>query len=611
MEVIRPEERDDIALWRRRLLWILLGTLGVFAVLVLRLWQLQILQGDTFDRLSDKNRIRLRRIPFTRGVITDRHGSVLADNRPAFRLMGVPAEIPSPNQTILRLSQGVGLDGRGIIDLVAEAKRKAPFRAVIFKEDLPWDEVAWVETHRLDLPGIWVEVEPRRFYPHGALAAHLIGYVGEISKGLLRRWQGRGYRVGDRVGKSGLEWMLEPHLRGHDGGVQVEVDAQGRQLMVIQEVAYRPGANVVLTQKMSLQKAAEEVLGDRAGAVVAGDPNTGEIFAMVSHPTFDPNLFSEGISPEAWQALKEDPFDPLQNRAIMSQYPPGSTYKIITALAGLEEGVITPKTRLFCPGYYELGDRRFSCWKEAGHGWMRLREAIVQSCDVFFYQVGQKVGVDRLAKYAKGFGLGRSTGFDSDKEKAGLVPTSAWKRDRFGEPWHPGDTTSLAIGQGFNLVTPLQQFVMISAVANGGNLVVPQVVHHVESADGEALVKFEPKKAGKVPARDSALSLLKDALKGAVQDRRGTGLRARVQGVEVAGKTGTAQVVRLQKREKPEAVPYKYRDHAWFVCFAPVKDPQIAVVVLVEHGGKGGAEAAPVAQQLLKAFFKGRNLGDI
>jgi penicillin-binding protein 2 len=288
----------------------------------------------------------------------------------------------------------------------------------------------------------------------------------------------------------------------------------------------------------------------------------------------------------------------------MSQYPPGSTYKIITAAAGLEEGVISPKTRLFCPGYQEIGDRRFKCWKTAGHGWMRLSEAVVQSCDVFFYQVGQKVGVDRLAKYAKGFGLGRSTGFDPDGEKEGLIPTKEWKRRRFGEPWHPGETLSVAIGQGFNLVTPLQQFVMISAVANGGDLVVPQVVHHVESGDGQSVMIFEAKRAGRVPAGSTTLRQLKDALRGAVHDARGTGRRCRVEGVEVAGKTGTAQVVRLRVREKCDPLPHKYRDHAWFVCFAPVEDPQIAVVVLVEHGGHGGSEAAPVAKRVLEAFFK-------
>jgi penicillin-binding protein 2 len=417
MDFIRPGERDDSIFWRRRFLWILLGAVGVFVILILRLWQLQVLQGETFDRLSDKNRIRLRRIPFTRGIISDRRGRVLADNRPAFRLMGVPAEILSPRETIIRLREGVSLDGRDMVGAVSRAQNGAPFRPLTLKEDLPWDEVAWVETHRLDLPGIWVEVEPRRFYPYGTIASHLLGYVGEISKDLLTRWRGRGYRVGDLVGMSGLEWMLESYLRGRDGGQQVEVDAQGRQLMVIQEVAYQPGANLVLTQEMPLQIAAEETLGDRAGAIVVGDPNTGEIFAAVSHPSFDPNLFSEGISAKAWQALMEDPLDPLQNRVIMSQYPPGSTYKIITALAGLEEGVISPTTRLYCPGYFEIGDRKFKCWKESGHGWIRLREAVVESCDVFFYQVGQKVGVDRLAKYARGFGLGRPTGFDHDTEK--------------------------------------------------------------------------------------------------------------------------------------------------------------------------------------------------
>jgi penicillin-binding protein 2 len=572
-------------------------------LLIFRLWQLQIMQGETFDRLSDKNRIRLRRVPFTRGIIYDHGGNILADNRPAFNLMGVPAEIPEPRSVIDDLQRGVALEGRRVVSEIEKADRGSPFRALKLKGDLPWDEVAWVETHRLDLPGIWVEVEPRRFYPHNSIAAHLLGYVGEITEDQLKRRRNRGYRVGDRIGKSGLEWTLEHYLRGQDGGLQVEVDARGRQLMVLQQVPFQPGANALLTLDIELQEVTEEALGDRAGAVIAGDPNTGEILAMVSHPAYDPNLFSSGISTRDWQELLKDPRHPLQNRVIMAQYPPGSVYKIVTALAGLEEHVITPKTKLFCPGHYKLGDREFSCWKEAGHGWLNLHQAIVQSCDVFFYQVGERLGVNRIAEYAKRLGLGQPTGFDPEREKPGLIPTADWKRSRFGLPWHAGETLSVAIGQGFDLITPLQAFVMISAVANGGTLVVPQVVDQVKSANGKILVKDEPKTLGRVQADPENLRIIRDALQGAVQGVRGTGHRARVEGVQIAGKTGTAQVVGYQGKDGDDTVPYEFRDHAWFVCFAPAEKPQIALSILVEHGGHGGAEAAPIAQRILQAFF--------
>lgn len=591
---------------RKHIQWAGILVCVAFLVLFFRLWQLQILEGETFERLSEKNRIRLRRIPFPRGIVMDRKGRVIADNKASFNLMVVPAEVEDPSLTIGRLSTGVELDSQNAASLVDQARKKSPFRSLVLKEGLRWEEVAWVETNRLELPGVWVEVEPRRHYPEGPKAAHVLGYVGEIPEELLKAWRGKGYRVGDRIGRAGVERTLEPYLKGRDGGVQVEVDAKGRQLGVLQEVSFEPGADVVLTLDMSLQEVAEEALGDRKGAVVAGDPKTGAIFAMVSHPSFDPNLFSEGISHETWKSLAESKDHPLTNRALMAQYPPGSTYKIVTAVAALEEGIITKDTPIYCPGHYTVGNRDYRCMKKEGHGWIKFREAIIQSCDVYFYHLGHLLGVDRLARYARGFGLGAPTGFDPDQEKSGLIPTSGWKKKRFGTPWHAGETVVAAIGQGYDLVTPIQQFVMISAVANGGEVMVPQIVDRVLGPDGSVLALFEPRSQGRVPASSSTMRLLKEALKGVVQDPRGTGQRARVQGVEVAGKTGTAQVVRLSERarERKVAIPYKHRDHAWFICFAPVEDPKIAVVVIVEHGGLGGMEAAPIAQRVIQAFLQ-------
>lgn len=600
------EQQDKSPPSRKHIQWAAILITAVFLVLFFRLWQLQVLESETFERLSEKNRIRLRRIPFPRGIVMDKRGHVVADNRASFNLMVVPAEVEDPVSTMRRLAMGVQLDSQNSASLVSQAKKKAPFRSVVLKEGLRWEEVAWVETNRLDLPGVWVEVEPRRHYPEGPKAAHVLGYVGEIPEELLRVWKGKGYRVGDRVGRSGIERTLEPYLRGRDGGLQVEVDAKGRQLSVLQEVSFEPGADVVLTLDMRLQEVAEEALGDRTGAVVAGDPKTGAIFAMVSHPSFDPNLFSEGISHETWKSLADSKDHPLTNRALMAQYPPGSTYKIVTAVAALEEGIITKDTPIYCPGHYTVGNRDYRCMKKEGHGWIKFREAIIQSCDVYFYHLGHLLGVDRLAKYAKGFGLGGPTGFDPDQEKPGLIPTSAWKKKRFGAPWHAGETVVAAIGQGYNLVTPIQQFVMISAVANGGEVMIPQIVERVVGPDGRVIASFEPRVQGRLPASPTTLKLLKEALKGVVQDPRGTGQRAKIQGVDVAGKTGTAQVIRISERirERKVAVPYKHRDHAWFVCFAPVEEPKIAVVVIVEHGGLGGLEAAPIAQKVIQAFLQ-------
>jgi penicillin-binding protein 2 len=579
--------------------------LAAFLVLVFRLWQLQILEAETFERLSEKNRLRLRRVPFPRGIILDRKGQILADNRASFNLMVVPAEMEDPEGVVTQLTRGVTLDKESAISSLIRARKAAPFKSMILKEGLKWEEVAWVETNRMNLPGVWVEVEPRRYYPFGNKAAHVLGYVAEIPDEVLRQWRNKGYRVGDKVGRTGVERIFEPYLRGREGGIQVEVDAKGRQLSVLQEVSFEPGSDVVLTLDMELQHVAEEALGDRAGAVVVGDPWTGAIWAMVSHPSFDPNLFSEGISQEAWRSLVESRDHPLTNRALMAQYPPGSTYKIVTAVAALEEGVVTKDTPVLCTGHYTVGNREYRCMKKEGHGWIRLRDAIIQSCDVYFYHLGYLLGPDRLARYARGFGLGQVTGYDPEGEKPGLIPTSSWKKKRYGAPWHAGETVVAAIGQGYDLVTPIQQFVMISAVANGGDVVVPQIVERVMSPEGRVLVSFEPKFAGKVPASSTTLKLVKEALKGVVQDPRGTGQRARVKGVEVAGKTGTAQVVKLTERvrQRKVALPYRFRDHAWFVCFAPVDVPKIAVVVVVEHGGLGGIEAAPVAQRILQAFF--------
>jgi penicillin-binding protein 2 len=461
-----------------------------------------------------------------------------------------------------------------------------------------------VETRRLDLPGVMVDVVIRRNYPYGNLASHLIGYLGEISQEELDREEFISHKIGYLIGKYGIEQKFELDLMGENGGRQLEVNALGRKIRVLENLEPNPGNNLFLTLDLELQKAADEAMAGKRGAVVAMDPQSGDILALVSKPDFDPNLFARGISPENWKTLIENPAHPLQNRAIQGQYPPGSVFKIITAIAGLEEKLITPETLFHCSGVLPFGDREYQCWKkEEGHGLISLKRAIVESCDVYFYQLGLRLGVDRIAKYALGMGLGRITGFPLGQEKPGLVPTSAWKMRRFGIPWQAGENLSTAIGQGYNLVTPLQIATTLSALGNGGKLYQPRIVQLIKAPQGEVIREFPPLLSKELHISPETLEFIREALWGAVNSPNGTGSRARIEGLDVAGKTGTAQLI--QRREgRTEPLSPELEDHAWFACFAPARQPQITVVALIEHGGHGGAAAAPVARKVLENYYR-------
>jgi penicillin-binding protein 2 len=470
------------------------------------------------------------------------------------------------------------------------------------KANISREELAMVETRRLDLPGVTVDMVIRRNYPYENLAAHLIGYLGEISQEELEEEEFINHKIGYFIGKYGIEHKFELDLKGENGGRQIEVNALGRKMKVWGQVEPNPGNNLFLTLDIELQKAAEEAMMGKKGALVAMDPQNGDILALVSKPDFDPNLFARGISPETWKRISENSSHPLQNRAIQGQYPPGSVYKIIMAIAGLEEKIITPETTFQCSGALPFGNRDYLCWKKEGHGRISLRRAIVESCDVYFYNLGLRLGVDRIAKYAMGLGLGRVTGFPLGHEKAGLIPTSSWKMKRFGIPWQAGENLSIAIGQGFNLVTPLQVACTLSALANGGKLYRPRIVQAIKAPHGETLKEFPPEDAKTLHISPETLEILREALWGVVNSPGGTGGRARIDGFDVAGKTGTAQVV--QRREgRGELYPAEQQDHAWFVCFAPARQPQITVVALIEHGGHGGAVAAPVAKKVLENYY--------
>jgi len=586
---------------RRRLLVALAGSIVGFVVLLGQLWNLQILQGEEMRASSESNRIRLRRVQATRGTVLDRHRRVIVDSRPSFDAVLVPEDARDLPLTIETLAQLLRHSTAEMHTLLAQTSERPPFEELTVKRDLSWDEVVALETHQLELPGVSLQITPRRSYPLGTELAHLIGYVGEASPQDLAA--DPRYRMGDLVGKAGLEKELEQHLRGVSGGQQVEVDAVGRRLRVLREVEEIPGSIVQLTIDLDLQSAAAGALGARDGVVVALDPNNGDILAFVNHPAFDPNLFARGIRGDEWRALVGDPLKPLNDRAIQGQYPPGSTFKIVVATAALDENVINPFTRISCGGGVWFGNRYFRCWKKGGHGSMNVHDALVNSCDVFFYQVAQRLGVDAIARYARAFGLGAPTGIALEHEQKGIIPDTDWKRQRFKQPWYAGETLSVAIGQGYVTATPLQMANLIASVAVGKHF-RPRYVAHVETPDGEVVHTDAPEVRGVLEVRDTTMRQVRDALRDVVG--RGTGKKAQVKGIEVAGKTGTSQVVTLGKeRIKASKLPRNQRDHAWFVAYAPTEDPQIAVVTLVEHAeGGGGAVAAPIAQQVMETFFR-------
>ncbi|HTN71284.1 MAG TPA: penicillin-binding protein 2 [Methylomirabilota bacterium] len=606
MAVLTDINKQDGAPELRARARLLYGVLIIaFLALTARLTFLQIIQGERYTFLSENNRIRIKRIPGTRGMVFDHQGQLLVDSRPSFDLLFVPEDSEEPENTLRRLAHYLGRDEKELLAILEENKQRPAFDEVILGRDVDWSTVVAVESHQLDLPGITLRTRPRRSYANGAMAAHVLGYMGEIGSKQLKLLKEQGYAVGDEIGQFGLERRWEEVLRGQSGGQQVEVDALGRRVRVLHEVPDVPGYTVNLTLDRELQETAFEALNGKEGTIVALDVQNGAILAMVSTPAFDPNVFARGIKAEEWRGLIQDRLRPLSNRAIQGQYPPGSTFKIIMAIAGLEEGVLQPEARIFDPGYYNFGNRAFRDWKKGGHGYVDLHRAIVESCDVYFYQLGPRIGIDRIAKWARAFGLGEKSGLGLDDERSGLVPDSEWKRKKYRQPWYPGETVSIGIGQGYLTVTPLQLANMMAAIANGGTLYRPRLVAKVESVDGATVREYGPEKIRTIAIKPETLERIRNALADVVKAPGGTGGAARSSLVEIAGKTGTAQVVEMKGAYvKTEQLTYFNRDHAWFVSYAPVENPRIAVVVLVEHGGHGGDAAAPLAKKVIEKYVE-------
>lgn len=576
-----------------------------FLLIVIRLWSLQVIKGSDLRHLSENNCIRLRENPADRGMLLDRHGKVLAHNRPSFEVYLVPEDLRANPEVLTKVGKLLNMTRAEIEEKIKAQKRRTPFNPVKIKSDINWNQLALLETNRVHLPGLIVDVRPRRAYDYGDLASHLIGYLGEVDENELRQFRESPYRMGAQIGKYGVEYRWENDLRGSDGGQQIEVDALGREVRPLGVVEPFPGNNLFLTIDLELQKVAEEAYQNKTGALIAMDPRTGQILAMVSKPSFNPDIFVRNILPEEWKSLVENPYHPLQNKGIQGQYPPGSVFKIITAIAGLESRTITPNTQFTCAGAFSYGGRDFRCWKEGGHGSLGLHRAIVESCDIYFYQLGLKLGPDLIARYANEFGLGKVTGI-SLPDKPGIVPSSSWKKKRYGTPWYSGETLSFSVGQGYLSATPLQLLLLISAVANGGKILLPQVAERVEDIYKNRLTEYRPVELENVDVSQKTLRIIQEALKGAVNDPHGTGSACALKEAKVAGKTGTAQVIAMPedyKRGEIKRIPHKFRDHAWFVAYAPFEDPRISVVVLVEHGGFGATAAAPIAKKVIEKYL--------
>lgn len=616
--------------YRQRVLFVMLGVSIAFVILIGRLFYLQIIQGEALRLQSERNSIRLQSVPQTRGLIYDRNGNLLVDDRPSYNLTIVPKDAKPVEQTIETLSHIIGESPEALMKKVDEKKGGVPYKSILLKEDIGRDLLAVVAAHKYDLPGINTAYAPIRNYIEGErkLAAHMIGYLGEIDAKELNSEKYSSNRAGDYIGKAGIEKIYESYLRGERGEAQVEVSALGRVARVLKTIDAIPGNNIFLTIDEALQEKAEELLSEKllegkAGAIAAMDPRTGEILVMASSPAFDPNIFVTGLSVEQWNDLITNPQKPLVNKVIQAHYPPASVYKIVVAMAGLEEGVIDAETKFNCTGGLYFGDRLFKCWrmKYGGHGELDVVQALAQSCDVFFYNVGMELGVDRIARYAKACGFGEETGVDLDNESSGLIPTSDWKKRKTGEAWQKGETLNISIGQGQNNVTPLQILCLTAAVANGGDRYKPQIVKTIKSAKGEVLFQSEPVLAGRLPASREILDLVKKGLREVVES--GTAKAINFPDIPISGKTGTAQVVALKKKEaevktedeegeasEDKAEDISLKDHAWFVAYAPSDQPTIAVAVFVEHG-EHGSWVAPMAKEIIQTYLGDAGEGEM
>jgi penicillin-binding protein 2 len=603
--------------FNKRIAGVILCIVAAFAILIIRLFYLQILEGDEYRRLSENNSIRLQSVDAPRGLIFDTKGRLLVDNRPSFDLNIIPKDAKPIAETVDKLSGYLDISSADFMKKITSAHGRSSYKPILLKQDIGRNAMASVEVHKFDLPGVGIDIRAVRHYLNQQGASHLIGYLGEINAKELQSSLYKGCKSGDYIGRFGAEKTYENYLRGKRGGRQVEVNAKGQVVRVMKTVPAQPGNNLYLTIDLALQQKAEALLADKVGAVVAMDPNTGEILVMASSPSFDQNDFVSGLSHNQWNALISNPDRPMENKVVQAEYPPASTYKIVTAIAGLETGVIDKDDTFYCPGHFAFGDRVFRCWKRTGHGNVNIYRALAESCDVYFYQVGLAVGVDKLAEVAGACGLGLPTGIALENEARGLIPTSSWKQQRIGRPWQKGETLNVAIGQGYNLTTPLQMLVLVSAIANGGTRYTPQIIRRIMTADDKIVRKAKPVVKGRLPFDKKTIEIVKRGLWEAVNTRGGTAKGIQLQHISISGKTGTAQLVARKEpgesgKKTEEELAAELKPHAWFVAYAPSETPRIAIAVIVEHGEHGSTAAAPIAKEIIKAYLAGDdNLPDL
>lgn len=593
---------------QKRFLFYSTAATMVFLLLLLRLWYLQVISYENLQERSIRNRTRVLSLDAPRGPIFDRNGILLVDNRPSFKISVMRQDVENRSLLFERLSLLLDIEISELEARWQEGKRFPIYRPVPLAEDVSREIMERVQENSVDLPGVLTEVRPVRDYLEHGSAAHLIGYLGEITETELQSGNFNQYRGGDFIGKTALERTFDPYLRGGKGQRLVEVDVQGKLLRQLQVEPSQPGNKVYLTLDRELQRAADEAFGSQSGAAIALDVNSGDILAMVSRPTFNPALFARGIGGDEWRVLAQDDRHPLQNKVISGQYPPGSTFKMIVALAALRDGIAANRS-IDCKGDFVVGGSRYRCWKKKGHGPTNLKKALRESCDVWFYQVGLELGIDKLSAAAREFGLGSPVGYPLPGERSGLMPSQEWKRKHYNEPWYAGETVIASIGQGFVLATPMQLAVMMAAIANEGKVLKPQVIRQVEDWEGNLLLQSEPEVVRQINYSPDAWSVIHDGLVAVVNEPHGTGHAAYLENVMVAGKTGTSQVVRRKSDEEEELdedgeIPYRFRPHALFVAYAPAEKPEIAIAVVVEHGQSGGRAAGPIAKQIIQRYME-------
>ena len=590
-----------------------------FFTILARLWYLQIYKGDELYRYSVQNRLRREIVKAPRGMIFSRNNQLMVHNIPRFDAIVTPQYLKNKDHTLNKLSQILGMERKSIDAILKKNRGQARYRPVIIKKNITRKEVAIIETENEKMPGVSVQIFISREYTDKEIGSHTLGYISEISQEKLPRYRkrdGYNYKLGDFIGMAGIEQEFDLFLRGEDGYQFMEVDASGRMRRVvksnnlfagIENKESFPGNNIRLTLDRDLQLTAYKALEGKVGSVVAVDTETGEILAMVSRPSFDPSRFSRGITTEYWNSLRNDERNPLRDRTIQEHYPPGSTFKTVTAIAALEEGLVTPEQEMKCGPTFKLGRRTYHDWKASGHGITDVYKSLRRSVDVYYYKIGTMLDIDILADYAKQFGFGHKTGISLPRETTGLIPTKEWKLKKSGVEWQVGETLSCVIGQSFVLVTPLQLAMAYSAIANNGTLYRPYLLKEIFTNAGKVVKKFEPEIVREIEVSDKSMTAVKQGLYEVVNHRKGTAWWYRGRGIRMSGKTGTAQVKSMTKKElfsKCEEMPYKIRNHGLFAGYAPFKKPRIAVAAVVEHGCHGSSAAAPVVRDVITTYMK-------